>query len=49
MASQVASVFAKIGADTSGLDKGLASSKGKLKSLGGSMAKIGAMMTAGIS
>lgn len=49
MAQQIASLYARIGADISGLAKGLATAKGKLQSIGGTMAKTGAVMTAGIT
>lgn len=39
MAQQIASLYAKIGADTKGLDKGLGSTKSKLKTIGGNIAK----------
>ena len=39
MGIQIASLFASIGADTSGLDKGLGSAKQSLSQFGGEMAK----------
>ena len=48
MATQVASVFAKIGADTSGLDKGLKQTEKKLGGIGGvaksALGGVGALM-----
>ena len=46
---QIASLYAAIGADLSGLTKGLKTAQGKLKSAGGAIAKTGGIMTAGIT
>ena len=48
MATQVASLYASIGADLSGLNKGLAQSQSKLKNVGKVMAGIGVAMAAAI-
>ena len=49
MAIQVASLFAAIGADLSGLNKGLSEAQGKLRSAGKGMAMAGAAMSAAIT
>jgi len=49
MAQQVASLYARIGADLSGLTSGLASARSKLQSAGSAMMGIGAKITAGVT
>ncbi len=46
MATQVASIFAKIGADTSGLEQGLNRAKSSMEGFGSVIAKIGAAVAA---
>ena len=49
MGQQIASLYARIGADISGLTKGLASARSKLTSAGTTMMGIGAKLTAGVT
>lgn len=49
MATEIAQLFARIGADVTGLTNGLASAKSGLKQLGGDMTSMGASMTAALT
>jgi len=49
VAQQIASLFARIGADISGLTKGLATADSKLRAAGTKMMGVGAKLTAGVT
>jgi len=49
MATEIASLFARVGADITGLQSGLANAKNSLIGAGSMMTSTGAMMTAGIT
>jgi len=49
MAQQIASLYARIGADVSGLTKGLATAKDKLQGAGKAMMSVGAKLTMGVT